>query len=70
MKLKAIKASALLCALFLFVYGSTNYLTSLRHDVGMFYFSWERQSTSRWQQVNFSPRSFPKFRGLLTFEEQ
>ena len=42
MKFKAAKTSALLCALFLLVYGSTNYLTSLRHHVGTFYFSWEQ----------------------------
>jgi protein-tyrosine phosphatase/membrane-associated phospholipid phosphatase len=35
--------SAVLCALFLVVYGSCNWLSSLRSDVGMLYFEWERQ---------------------------
>jgi membrane-associated phospholipid phosphatase len=31
-----------LCLLFFAVYGTTNYLTSLRHDVGTWVYSWER----------------------------
>ncbi len=42
MKFKALKASIFLSVLFLVVYGGCNYLTSLRHDVGAFYFAWER----------------------------
>jgi hypothetical protein len=34
--------SALLCGLFMVVYSGTNWLTSLRPDVGTLYFSWER----------------------------
>lgn len=34
--------SAALCALFFLVYGSTNYLTSFRHDVGTWVYPWER----------------------------
>src|SRR5438477_12846136 len=36
------KTSAGLCLLFLLVYGGTNYLTSLRHDVGTWVYPWER----------------------------
>ncbi|MFI5378317.1 MAG: phosphatase PAP2/dual specificity phosphatase family protein [Tepidisphaerales bacterium] len=36
------KTSALLCLLFLAVYGGCNWLTTLRHGVGSFYFAWER----------------------------
>jgi membrane-associated phospholipid phosphatase len=39
---KAIRASALLCLVFLIVYGTCNWITSLRTDVGTFYFPWER----------------------------
>jgi protein-tyrosine phosphatase len=39
---KAVKTSALLCLLFMAVYGGTNWLTALRHNVGTFYFEWER----------------------------
>ena len=39
---KATKTSAALSLLFLLVYGSTNYLTSLRHNVPSFFFEWER----------------------------
>jgi membrane-associated phospholipid phosphatase len=42
MSWKAAKTSALLSLLFLVVYGSCNWLTALRHDVGSFYFAWER----------------------------
>src|SRR5437868_6652771 len=42
MKWKATLTSASLCALFLVFYNASNYITSLRHDVGAFYFSWER----------------------------
>lgn len=38
---KAAKTSALLTVLFLVVYGGTNYLTSLRHDVGTWVYGWE-----------------------------
>ena len=38
----ATKISALLCLLFLVVYGGSNRLTGLRHNVGSFYFAWER----------------------------
>jgi predicted protein tyrosine phosphatase/membrane-associated phospholipid phosphatase len=38
---KAAITSAGLSLLFMVVYGSTNYITSLRHHVGSFYFSWE-----------------------------
>jgi membrane-associated phospholipid phosphatase len=39
---KAAIASAGLSLLFVIVYGSTSYITSLRHHVGSFYFWWER----------------------------
>jgi hypothetical protein len=39
---RALKTSAALCAMFLAVYGTTNWLSSFRHDVGSFYFGWER----------------------------
>src|SRR4051812_47978909 len=39
---KAIAASIGLSALFLVVYGGCNWITSQRHDVGTFYFEWER----------------------------
>src|SRR5271154_2808627 len=42
MNKKAIKTSILLCSLFVVVYGGANRLTALRHDVGTFYFEWER----------------------------
>src|SRR5271163_14698 len=42
MNWKAAKTSIWLCLLFLVVYNSCNYITSLRHDVGTFYFAWER----------------------------
>ncbi len=38
----AAKTSALLCLLFVVVYGGSNRLTGLRQDVGSFYFAWER----------------------------
>ena len=40
--LRAAAASALLSLLFMVVYSSTNYLTSLRSDVGTWYYAWER----------------------------
>lgn len=40
--LRAGAASALLSLLFLVVYSSTNWLTSLRADVGTWYYEWER----------------------------
>ena len=48
MKAKAKRASAfawtaILAVFFLGVYGSINWLTSLRPDVGQFYFAWEKQ---------------------------
>src|SRR5258708_1188231 len=42
MKWKAAKTSAALCVLFLVFYNGTNYITSFRHDVCAFYFTWER----------------------------
>jgi membrane-associated phospholipid phosphatase len=39
---RAVKTSAALCGLFLLVYGASNWLTSFRHDVGSYYFGWER----------------------------
>ncbi|HSZ54776.1 MAG TPA: dual specificity protein phosphatase family protein [Tepidisphaeraceae bacterium] len=39
---RAAKTSAALCGLFLLVYGTSNWLTSFRHNVGSFYFAWER----------------------------
>ena len=39
---RAAKTSAGLCLLFLVVYNGCNYLTSLRHDVGTFFWAWER----------------------------
>ena len=42
MKLKAVKTSALLSLLFLVVYPTCNWITSLRSDVGTWYFEWER----------------------------
>jgi membrane-associated phospholipid phosphatase len=39
---KAARTSTLLSLLFLVVYGTSNWATSLRHDVGSFYFAWER----------------------------
>ncbi|MGA2499908.1 MAG: dual specificity protein phosphatase family protein [Tepidisphaeraceae bacterium] len=36
------KTSALLCLLFLVVYGGSNWLTGRRHNIGSFYFAWER----------------------------
>jgi protein-tyrosine phosphatase/membrane-associated phospholipid phosphatase len=39
---KAAKTSALLSLLFLFVYGTTNWLSSIRQNVGTLYFEWER----------------------------
>jgi membrane-associated phospholipid phosphatase len=38
---EAVWRSALLCGLFMVVYSGTNWLTSLRSDVGKIYFSWE-----------------------------
>jgi protein-tyrosine phosphatase/membrane-associated phospholipid phosphatase len=40
--LKRARTSALLSILFLVVYGSCNWLSSIRSDVSMFYFEWER----------------------------
>src|SRR4051812_6829820 len=40
--LKPARTSALLSILFLVVYGSCNWLSSIRSDVSMFYFEWER----------------------------
>jgi predicted protein tyrosine phosphatase len=40
--LRAVAASAGLSILFLVVYGGCNWITSQRHDVGTFYFQWER----------------------------
>jgi membrane-associated phospholipid phosphatase len=42
MNWKAAKTSALLCGLFVAVYSTTSWITSLRSDVGTFYFEWER----------------------------
>ena len=42
MNRKAAATSAVLCLLFLVVYGSCNWLTALRAGVGSFYFGWER----------------------------
>ena len=42
MKLRATAASALLALLFLIVYPLCNWITSLRTDVGTWYFGWER----------------------------
>jgi membrane-associated phospholipid phosphatase len=39
---RAIRTSAALCGLFLIVYGTTNWLSSFRPNVGSFYFGWER----------------------------
>lgn len=39
---RAALVSLLLCLLFFAVYGTTNYLTSLRHDVGTWVYPWER----------------------------
>src|SRR6185503_8026843 len=39
---KAVRTSALLSLLFLVVYGTCNWVTSLRTDVGTLYFEWER----------------------------
>ena len=39
---KALSASVGLSLLFLFVYGGCIWVTSRRHDVGVFYFAWER----------------------------
>ena len=41
-KARAAGTSATLCILFFIVYGSCNYLTSLRHDVGAWVYAWER----------------------------
>ena len=38
---RAAMTSAALCALFFVVYGGTNYLTSLRHDIGTWVYPWE-----------------------------
>jgi len=40
--LKAGVATVLLSLLFMVVYGGTNWLTSLRTDVGTWYYSWEK----------------------------
>jgi protein-tyrosine phosphatase/membrane-associated phospholipid phosphatase len=40
---KAARTSGLLSLLFVVAYGASNYLASLRHDVGSFVFPWERQ---------------------------
>lgn len=40
---KAAWTSAWLCGLFLLVYGGTNYLASLRANVGTLHFEWERR---------------------------
>src|ERR1044072_962871 len=40
--LKPARTAALLSALFLVVYGTCNWITSLRTDIGTLYFSWER----------------------------
>lgn len=42
MNWKAVRTSALLSLLFLLVYGGCNWFTSTRHDIGSFYFAWER----------------------------
>ncbi len=39
---RAAATSAILSLLFLVVYGGTNYFTSLRSDVGTWYYAWER----------------------------
>jgi membrane-associated phospholipid phosphatase len=39
---RAVKTSAALCGLFLLVYGTSNWLTSFRNEVGSYYFGWER----------------------------
>ena len=39
---KAAKTSALLSFLWLIVYGTTNWLSSIRQNVGTLYFEWER----------------------------
>jgi membrane-associated phospholipid phosphatase len=39
---RAALVSLFLCLLFFGVYGTTNYLTSLRHDVGAWVYDWER----------------------------
>src|SRR4051812_36487639 len=40
-RVRAALVSLLLCLLFFAVYGTTNYLTSLRHDVGSWVYPWE-----------------------------
>ncbi|HEY2125371.1 MAG TPA: phosphatase PAP2/dual specificity phosphatase family protein [Chthoniobacterales bacterium] len=42
MRRKALAVSAGLSLLFLVVYGGCNWLTAQRHDVGTFFFAWER----------------------------
>lgn len=42
MKSRVLKTSVALCVLFLIVYGTTNWLSSFRQNVGSFYFGWER----------------------------
>src|SRR5437667_7176610 len=42
MKWKAATTSLFLCLVFLAVYGITNSLAALRHNVGTFYFEWDR----------------------------
>ena len=39
---KALGASAALSLLFVFVYGGCVWVTARRHDVGVFFFAWER----------------------------
>jgi membrane-associated phospholipid phosphatase len=41
-RIKALRASVGLSLLFLVVYGGCIWITARRHDVGVFYFAWER----------------------------
>ena len=41
-RIKALRASLGLSLLFLVVYGGCIWITARRHDVGVFYFAWER----------------------------
>ncbi len=41
-KLAQAKTTALLSVLFIVVYGGTNWITSQRSDVGLWFFEWER----------------------------
>jgi membrane-associated phospholipid phosphatase len=57
---EAAVVSLLLCLLFFAVYGTTNYFTSFRHDVGTWVYAWERQ-------IPFVPRMIVPYMSIDLF---